>query len=318
MVARTPRTPPIDAMAAVANASLRHDGIPQHLEPEELAEELESLDPERDLRVVEVGGVVVAYAWVWYHRSGERLERAHLFGHVHPEHRGRGIGRGLVTWGVERATELMRDAPPGLPRYVRAEVYEQVAAGHRLFVGAGFAPVRWFEELLRPLVEGDREPSGGAPGGYRLVAWTDERADELRDVRNESFADHWGSTPWTRERYVEVVTGFGTRTDLSAVAVHTGTGEVAAIALAGHYPLDEALTGRREGWIQVLGTRAAHRGSGLASALVQDCCRRFAAAGFTHAALSVDADSPTGASRLYRSLGFEPARRSTTYELVVG
>ena len=41
----------------------------------------------------------------------------------------------------------------------------------------------------------------------------------------------------------------------------------------------------------------------------------FAAAGLTHAALDVDSSSPTGAARLYRSLGFETAARSVASRL---
>jgi ribosomal protein S18 acetylase RimI-like enzyme len=43
----------------------------------------------------------------------------------------------------------------------------------------------------------------------------------------------------------------------------------------------------------------------------------FARAGFSHAALDVDADNPTGAARLYRKLGFEPHLRSITYQIEV-
>ena len=40
----------------------------------------------------------------------------------------------------------------------------------------------------------------------------------------------------------------------------------------------------------------------------------FVAAGLSHASIGVDGDSPTGAARLYRSLGFEPRQRSITHE----
>ena len=43
----------------------------------------------------------------------------------------------------------------------------------------------------------------------------------------------------------------------------------------------------------------------------------FAAADLTHASIGVDSENPTGAARLYRSLGFERAQRSITHQLVV-
>jgi len=61
----------------------------------------------------------------------------------------------------------------------------------------------------------------------------------------------------------------------------------------------------------------AWRGRGVASALVVRSLQAFEAAGLSHAALGVDGDNPTGAAHLYRSLGFEPHRRSVTYEIAV-
>ena len=83
------------------------------------------------------------------------------------------------------------------------------------------------------------------------------------------------------------------------------------------YEADDEVTGRRDGWIMTLGTLAEWRGRGVASALISASLDAFAAAGLTHAALGVDSSSPTGAARLYRSLGFETAARSVMYHLDV-
>ncbi len=48
----------------------------------------------------------------------------------------------------------------------------------------------------------------------------------------------------------------------------------------------------------------AHRGRGLASALLAHSLRAFRQAGFSQAALDVDAENPSGALRLYQKLGF--------------
>jgi ribosomal protein S18 acetylase RimI-like enzyme len=53
----------------------------------------------------------------------------------------------------------------------------------------------------------------------------------------------------------------------------------------------------------------------VASALIAASLKTFAAAGFTHAMLGVDADNPTGAHRLYKALGFERERRSITHQI---
>jgi GNAT superfamily N-acetyltransferase len=301
-------------LCALANRSLVGDDIPQVLDETELAEELAGVDAGADVRIAELDGTPSGYAYVWYVPSGERLERAHVFGHVDPPRRGHGVGRALMAWARERAAEQMRAAGNPLPKYVRVEAYDQQHGAHRLFARMGFEPVRWFEELLRPL---DDLPAVAIDPAYDVVPWPVELASELCDVRNEAFADHWGSTPWSLSRFSEVTSKFGARLDLSVAAVERATGRMVGLCLNDHYPQDAERLGRVDGWISVLGTRAAHRGHGLASAMVITSLHRFAEAGFTHASIGVDSASPTGANVLYRRLGFVPEQRHTTYQLQI-
>ena len=83
------------------------------------------------------------------------------------------------------------------------------------------------------------------------------------------------------------------------------------------FPAASDLTGRLEAWIYNVSTVPAWRGQGLASAMVAWSLGAFDDAGFTHAMLSVDVDSPTGAGRLYQALGFVPVRRSIVDEIEV-
>ncbi|CAN5783590.1 hypothetical protein BH23ACT5_BH23ACT5_08590 [soil metagenome] len=75
------------------------------------------------------------------------------------------------------------------------------------------------------------------------------------------------------------------------------------------------MTGRVDGWIDHLGVVRDWRRKGLASALISASLGAFKSAGFSHAMIGVDRDNPTGASSLYRNLGFEPLHRTVTSEL---
>ena len=314
MTLRPPRPDEIDPLCALTNRAQVHDRIPQVLDPAELAEDFASLTPEDDVRVAELDGVVAGYAHIWFRPSGERLERAHIRGTVEPALRGRGVGRALMGWGIERATEQLRSAADALPKFVRVEAYEQVADAHRLFERVGLTPVRWFEELLRPLT--DLPPATVAPE-YDVVPLPDGCDDELLAVRNEAFDDHWGSTRWTRSYFDDWMSGYSVRRDLSVATVERSSGEIVGVCFNEHYPHDSDVTGREDGWIAVLGTRAAHRSRGLASAMVHASLHAFVAAGFTHASIGVDAASPTGANMLYRRLGFALQQQHTTYQLQI-
>jgi mycothiol synthase len=311
---RSVRDEDVPAICALINRVNVHDAIPQVFTEEELIEELERVDAAADARVVDADDGLAGYVLSFFLPSGGRLERAFIFGYVDPVRRGRGIGRALLDWATARATEQLRSCPNSLPKFVRAEVYEQVADAHRLFVEAGFTAVRWFEELLRPL---DEVPPLDVHPDYEVITWPQDRPAELLDVRNEAFADHWGSVPWTMERFEEAIARQSTRLDLSVATVERASGVVVGLCFNEHYPQDTELLGRTDGWIAVLGTRAAHRGRGLASSMINASLARFAAEGFTHASIGVDSASPTGANRLYRTLGFQPQQQHTTYELRV-
>lgn len=293
-----------------------HDGVPRVMVLEELEEELddEEVVLETDTRVAIVDGRPVGYAYTRWFPSPVRLERAYVFGQVDPDSRGQGVGRELLAWGAARAEEQLRSSGSDLPKVIRVDAYDYLESAHRLYARSGFTPVRWFEELLRPL-EGlsTRTPIEG----IRIEPWDAARDEEIRLVKNESFADHWGSTPISVDSWQSLVHGFGGRPDLSFVAVDETSDAVVGFCLAHRYEADDETIGRRDGWIEQLGTLAAYRGRGIASALLVEALHAFAEAGLSHASIGVDGDSPTGAARLYRSLGFEPRQRSITHEIAL-
>jgi ribosomal protein S18 acetylase RimI-like enzyme len=72
-------------------------------------------------------------------------------------------------------------------------------------------------------------------------------------------------------------------------------------------------TGRRDLRIALVGTRAAGRKRGIATALLVTAMSAARAAGYDQASLGVDADSLTGAVRLYERAGFAVDHTWTAY-----
>lgn len=268
-----------------------------------------SSEPARDLCTATLDGVPVGWGRVLHVPSGEVLERAYLSGAVLPAARRRGVGSAILSAGIERATDLLGAYDHELPRYMRVDLYDWIEDGHALCRAHGMTPVRWFEEMLRTL---DDLPARSEPDGVQILPWDPSRGEEARQVRNASFADHWGTSVLTPSAWDEWMASHGARPDLSVMAVHDG--ELVGLSFNEHYPADEELTGRRDGWIQSIGVLRSWRGRGVASALIARSLEAFAGAGFTHAMLGVDADNPNGAAGLYRRLGFETQHRSTTFE----
>lgn len=268
------------------------------------------LDLERDTRIAERDGVPVGWARIWHRPSAIGEARAYLFGGVHPECRRQGLGSELLRWQIARARELLAGAPDGLPRFVRAQAFEFERDRLAVFARHGMRVVRYMDELLCPLADA---PAPRAPEGVEIVTWDAARHEAARLVRNDAFADHWGGIPRDPETWAHDLAAYGTRLDLSFMAFDGG--RLVAVCLNAVFPGDEAVRGRREGWIMNVGTVRSHRGRGVASALISHSIAAFRAHGLTHAALGVDSANPTGAYALYERLGFRRIHRSEVWEV---
>src|SRR2546422_2654086 len=62
----------------------------------------------RDSRLAEAGGEVVAWGRIRHQPSEVREQQAYLHGAVDPALRGEGLGSALLSWQIQRATEILR------------------------------------------------------------------------------------------------------------------------------------------------------------------------------------------------------------------
>lgn len=282
-------------------------------ELDDLADEWDSVwaHPETDSITVWEGDQQVAFGWLKTQVGVVKVHRIDCWGGVRPSHRGRGIGRRLLDWQVQRATEVAAGLDPGLDAQIGLEAGDQQPDLLRLATRAGFRPVRRFLEVARA-VSVPLEPVA-PPAGVVLEPWTPALDEGARDAHRDAFADHWGSEPRTEEEWRQWYTGHRAyRDDLSVLAVDPADGAVVAFALCAAYPQDWDLV-PREAWINSVGTRRGWRGRGVAQWLLTEVLQRVAssATGFERAILGVDADNATGALRLYRRVGFEDVRATT-------
>jgi ribosomal protein S18 acetylase RimI-like enzyme len=300
-------------ICALHQRSQRHDGVPQVLQLEELEEELddEAVVLATDTRVALVAGRMVGYAYTYHLPSEVREERCYVFGEVDPELRHRGVGTALMKWAIPRAEEQLRSSGRTLPCFIRTDKYDFIDGAHRLFAHVGMQPVRYKDELLRPL--SDLLPVRPIDG-VRIVPWPDDRDEDIRQAKIAAFNDHWGSTPTSAHHWQQMVRGYGGRPDLSFIGLDDDD-RVIAHCLNKRYDGEDELLGRRDAWIDNLGTLREWRGNGIASALIAHSLHAFAAEDLTHACIEVDSENPTGAAGLYRALGFQPQQRTITHEL---
>ncbi len=294
-----------DLLAAVEAADRRGE----HYDAADCAEELAEPDVDfaRDSVLVFDGDRAVAYQVL--RAAGPPGARVlHTDAAVHPDHRGRGIGSAMLDLARARATELGAD--------LHVRVPESVPAAVALAEGAGLVPVRWWSELSRDLAEPVAPVA--PPAGLALHAlgpdYDAARWDEpLRLARNVAFAEHWGSVPVGPTEWAHVRTGSRNfRPDCSSVAC-TADGEVAGLLMAQEFLAESARAGRRDLYVDTVGTLPGWRGRGVAAALLADALQRARDLGFATSSLTVDAQNPTGALGVYVRAGYRLDSRQITY-----
>jgi mycothiol synthase len=282
----------------------------------------------------DTGGVARAWAVVESPPGDRSTARAFLFGGVHPDRRGEGIGRELFAWQMARGRQVLAARGQDLPARLGVFSSDTVpAASVRLYERAGFAPRRYYSDLERDL----RDPAAPLPdvvvgGSLRLVPLTDALDEPTRLAHNDAFRDHWGSEPQTPAQWRSGRTAYAPEwsfavvddgPDVAAMLADPATdAETAAALLAGEplvagyhvaarYTEDFEVRGHPFGYTELLGVRRAYRGRRLSLALLVAGMRAFAADGMAVAALDVDTQNPSGAHGLYASLGYVKRYGST-------
>lgn len=260
-------------------------------------------DPAADTRLMLTPGGSLAAAGLVTAPPGAGI-RAAVVGGVHPDHRGRGLGRALLAWQVERAAALRAAAPADGARWlVQAQAGQADDSAARLYRRFGLDPVRSFLSM-RAATAGDR--AAPVPAGITVTPYGTGLRDALHAAHEEAFSDHWGHDYSPADDWAARTTGHPLfRPDLSLIGQDGG--EIVGYVLA-YASGDSVYYGQ-------VGTRRPWRGRGLASALLAASLAAAAADGVRAAALDVDADSPTRAVGVYQRLGFtaDPAA-SVAYE----
>ncbi|NBO56513.1 MAG: GNAT family N-acetyltransferase, partial [Actinobacteria bacterium] len=297
----------LPALADLLTKVFTHDAIPIVQTVEELEEELfgKSCRLEHDVMVVEIGSQIAGVTYTYFLPSETKEERCYVFGGVSPEFREQGVGAALMTWAVKHGEDLLQSTGRTLPKFLRTEVSQLNDSAARLFAHFKMLPVRYDEDLILDLAApapSTRPNPAPAPSTqlapYSIVPWSASRNAEARTVKNLAFQDHWGSTPTSEEHWQQLVGGTTARLEHSFFAVAPAD-KIIGLLLTHRYASDDDLLGKKIAWVDKLCTLAEYRNQSVAKNLISTALAKYKALGFTHAALTVDTQNPTGAYGLY-------------------
>jgi ribosomal protein S18 acetylase RimI-like enzyme len=164
----------------------------------------------------------------------------------------------------------------------------------------------------RMRIDFDEEPPPPEwPRGVTVRPATEADLETVYETHMESFEDSWehAREPFDEWSHWMVEDDL----DLSLWFVAEEEGEVAGIALTKSHDTEEGL-----GWVRVLGVRRPWRRRGLGRALLLHAFEEYRRRGSHGVSLGVDAQSLTGANRLYEKAGMSVSRQTDIYERPIG
>jgi GNAT superfamily N-acetyltransferase len=246
------------------------------------------------------------------HCRGLQGSRVLLDGYVHPDATGRGVGSLLLGAAEPRAIELAAEAPLDQPIWAETAHLVGDPAAPALLASRGYTMLRTYHRMIIDL---DGEiPSAVWPDGLELRPFDPDRHGRmLKDALDEAFVDEWGHEMRDYESWEERVLGVP-QFDPELILVVWDGEEIAAASIDYQKRLGDW------GLVSLLGVRAGWRRRGLGLSLLHESFRRFADRGETKAALGVDSENPTGATRLYERAGMRILWRADVWrkELLPG
>jgi mycothiol synthase len=239
--------------------------------------------------------------------------RPWIWGRVHPQWKGRGIGSAMLTWALSSSLRAL----DRLPDDARLAPYVAAPADHKpsveLFESMGMSVCRHAWHMLMDLDAPLPEPPWPAGLQVRVLRYPDDLEATFQAL-DEAFCDHWGHVDqpfedafnrWKRYSF----DAMGLKPELFFLALD-GDRIAGLINAQERDPADS-----QRGWIPTLGVRRAYRRQGLGQALLLHAFHALQERGIARVGLAVDATSKTGAMRLYQRVGMRVQLEVTLYEL---
>ena len=300
-------------MVAILDACNAADGLDFVNTVDEIAwvfAHLTNCDPVRDMVFVEVDGEAIAFSRVWWTEedSGERLYKS--LGFIRPEYRRHRLGTAMLRYNERHLRGIASGHQEEHPQLFRVWATSAEDGAQALFAGAGYEPVRHMIMMTRPV---DLPlPEAPMPPGLEVRPAEPDHVRPIWDAMWEARRDHWGYVEPTEQDYQRWIRGRLFAPELWKVA---WDGEqVAGMVLNRIDREQNEKHGRLRGYTQDIFVRRPWRRRGLARSLLVQSIRMFRQMGMEETALGVDTQNPSGALRLYESVGYREIQRHTFFE----
>ena len=256
--------------------------------------------PEQDLFVAEIARKIAGFMDVTPELNTRRVILDCL---VHPEHRGKGLAKKLLSYALRRAKELQA-------KVAHVNIRQDNAVAKSVLPKLGFRIVRQYLEFRLPL----SDLPDTAHNIYSCRPLQPGEEDKLTQLQNRCFAGTWGYNPNTTEGIVYSV-------NLSNCSPEDIFLTCEGDKLIGYCWTRinceaEAANGERKGRIHMIGVDPDYRGRGTGKIVLLAGLSYLKNKGVRVVELTVDSKNEA-ACALYRSTGFKNWSSSLWYEKAI-
>jgi GNAT superfamily N-acetyltransferase len=307
-------TEDISAMVRIANRSWKADGVVWSISEEDLTSDLlnpVNMDPELDLVLAEVSGELVGYGSVYWRRKSKVLRLYSQSVSLLPEWRGKGIRRALLRHNEKRIRQIARKHGHSDRKFIETWANEEPNDWKTLIEGEGYEPSWHLFELVRNDL--NNIPDFRLPKHLEIRPVEPRHEPMLWEAAKEAMADErsFSEDSWNDENYEKVRSLPEYSPQLAQVAWDGD--EIAGGVHVYIREEENKELNRKRGYTETIFVRRPWRRMGVARALIASSLRVLRDLGMEEAALDVDTDNPSGALRLYESLGYRLFKQFVFY-----
>jgi mycothiol synthase len=293
------------SMVAVIEGSKEVDGLERTDTVQDVArfyDNLVNCDPYQDMLFAEVDGDVIGYSRVMWAVGPEGQRYYRHFTYLLPDWRGTGIRQAMLRHSERRLGDIAAEHQETGTFWF--ETYATGTEHHweNLLIAEGYQAAQYRFQMVRPHLT--EIPDLPLPEGLEVHPVGPEDTYAVWLAAKEAYQEAWWYTEegWSDQRYEAWKQDPTFDPRLWQVA---WDGDQVAGMVLNYISVEENREyGRKRGYTETICVRRPWRRRGLARALLARSLRVLQQQGQAEAALSVDAENPSGALRLYTSMGF--------------
>lgn len=276
---------------------------------ERLAYELSmpGINHARDIAVCESDGRIIGYGVISVDDVRD-VRQGRITSRIPDDETDRAAAsREILLWAARRMQDEIgvADRPVTMVEMVKEEDLDR----REFLENSGFQTIRYYKVMLLGDAAAVAEPP--LPPDYSYIHGAGhEGAQEYVAMFNETWIDHYGFIPLTVDLYMHDLDDDPDYNPAMDIVLARSDGRFVGFSFCRLEPSDPEL-----GEVMVIGIRRGSRGLGLGRILLTHSVRTLAEHGATRIELAVDSENPTGAERLYESVGFKVTSMKRRYQI---